>query len=101
MLILVINCGSSSVKYDLYDIDGESLGLCRGVVERIGEDSSTLTYEAAGKEAVKSKVECPNHHRAIEIIKKALIDPESGVLSDVTEVKGVGHRVVQDRKSVV
>ena len=94
MLILVINCGSSSVKYDLYNIDGESRDLCRGVVERIGADSSTLTHEALGKDGIKNNVDCRDHHKAIEIIKEALVDREIGVLSDVSEVKGVGHRVV-------
>lgn len=93
MLILVINCGSSSAKYDLFDVEKES-SFCRGVVERIGEEHSTLTHEVNGKEATAKEVSCPNHHKAIEIIRDALTDKEKGVLRDVSEVSGVGHRVV-------
>jgi len=93
MLILVINCGSSSAKYDLFDVKKEA-SLCRGIVERIGEGSSGLTHEAEGKGTVQKKASCPDHHRAIEIIKDALTDPAKGVLKSVDEVAGVGHRVV-------
>ena len=93
MLILVINCGSSSAKYELFDLEKE-VHICKGVVERIAEEESTLSHECNGKEAVTRKVACSNHHQAIEIIRDALIDPESGVLSDLSEVAGVGHRVV-------
>ena len=93
MLILVINCGSSSAKYDLFDVKEET-SLCRGVVERIGEESSSLMHEAEGKGKIEKKISCPDHHKAIEIIKDALTDPEKGVLKDVNEVVGVGHRVV-------
>ncbi|MBU0683565.1 MAG: acetate kinase [Candidatus Omnitrophota bacterium] len=94
MFILVINCGSSSAKYDLFDVDGKSSDLCRGIVERIGEDSATLTHEIMGEEKVHRKVSCRDHHQAIEIIRDALIDEKKSVLRDTSEVKGVGHRVV-------
>jgi len=94
MLILVINCGSSSVKYDLFDIDGASSDLCRGVVERIGEDSATLTHEVTGAKKTHRKIVCRNHHQAVEIIRDALLDEDKSVISDASEVKGVGHRVV-------
>ncbi len=93
MLILVVNCGSSSVKYDLFDIEKEE-SLCRGIVERIGEEHSALTHECAGRDKVRNDVTCSDHHRAIEIIKETLTDPDIGVLSGVGEVDGVGHRVV-------
>ena len=93
MLILVINCGSSSAKYDLFDVDKES-SLSRGIVERIGEDASILTHECTGRDKLEEKLKCPDHHTAISIIKDTLIDPEKGVLSSVEEVTGVGHRVV-------
>ncbi|MFC1480029.1 acetate/propionate family kinase [Candidatus Omnitrophota bacterium] len=94
MLILVINCGSSSAKYDLFDAGKEFSVLCKGTVERIGESSSSLTHEVASKGTLEEKVKCPDHHRAIEIIKEALTDAAKGVLADVSEVAGVGHRVV-------
>jgi len=93
MLILVINCGSSSAKYNLFNVEEET-SLCRGVVERIGEDNSELVHEVPGKDKIREKVSCPDHHRAIEIVRDALIDPDKGVLSDVSEVTGIGHRVV-------
>ncbi len=93
MLILVINCGSSSAKYELFDVEKETTP-CRGIVERIGEDFSVLKHETAGKDRIRKEVACPDHQTAIEIIKDVLTDEGGGVLSDVSEVKGVGHRVV-------
>ena len=92
MLILVVNCGSSSVKYELFDIEKEK-PLAKGVVDRIGGEVSSLTLET---EAIKldRKEFCPDHHRAMELVRDVLTDPEQGVLKDVSEVKGVGHRVV-------
>jgi len=94
MLILVINCGSSSIKYDLFDVDGANSDLCRGIVERIGEDSATITREVCGTEKICKKISCRNHHQAIEIIRDALLDGDKSVIKDASEVKGVGHRVV-------
>ncbi|MEA3490164.1 MAG: acetate kinase [Candidatus Omnitrophota bacterium] len=93
MMILVINCGSSSAKYELFVVKKEAV-LCKGIVERIGEDSSTLTHEVNGRDKVQEKVPCPNHYRAIEIIRDVLIHVDKGVINDVSEVEGVGHRVV-------
>jgi acetate kinase len=93
MLILVVNCGSSSVKYDLFNIEKET-SLCRGIVERIGEESSSITHECNSCGKIHENVKCPNHHKAIEIVREYLVDPDKGVLSDVDEVIGVGHRVV-------
>ncbi|MCK4851956.1 MAG: acetate kinase [Candidatus Omnitrophica bacterium] len=93
MLILVINCGSSSIKYDLFDIEKER-SLCRGIVERIGEESSFLKHEAGSGDRLEKKVSCRDHHQATEIVRDVLVDPEKGVLRDAGEVKGVGHRVV-------
>jgi acetate kinase len=93
MYILVINCGSSSAKYDLFTA-GDELSICKGIVERIGEDSSAITHEVNGKEAIHEEISCPDHHKAIEIIKDVLTDKEKGVLTDISEVIGVGHRVV-------
>ncbi|MFQ5952090.1 MAG: acetate kinase [Candidatus Omnitrophota bacterium] len=93
MYILVINCGSSSAKYDLFDTHKES-SICRGIVERIGEKQSLLTHECEECEKVQKEIPCSNHHQAIEIIRDALTDKESGALNDVSDVLGVGHRVV-------
>ncbi|MBD3379095.1 MAG: acetate/propionate family kinase [Candidatus Omnitrophica bacterium] len=93
MLILVVNCGSSSAKYDLFDVEKEA-SLCRGSVERIGEEGSSLTHESGENGKIHRDLSCPDHHRAIEIIRDMITDPEKGVLKDVSEVTGVGHRVV-------
>ncbi len=93
MLILVINCGSSSAKYELLNVEKETV-LCGGIVERIGEEQAFFRHEVNEKGEFRENVSCPNHHRAIEIIRDALVDPEKGVLKDVSEVCGVGHRVV-------
>ena len=93
MYILVINCGSSSAKYDLFDVANED-SICRGIVERIGEDSSLLKHEMNGEETLAKEVSCPDHYQAIEIIRDVLTDKEKGVLGDISEVSGVGHRVV-------
>ncbi|MCK5450515.1 MAG: acetate kinase [Candidatus Omnitrophica bacterium] len=94
MLILVINCGSSSAKYDLFDITKGSSDIGRGVVERIGEEVSILRYTSKGNPEVETEVRCFDHHGAIEIIKETLMDKEIGVLNDLKDVAGVGHRVV-------
>jgi len=93
MLILVINCGSSSVKYDLMDTTKE-VSLCKGIVERIGEAISSITHERNGNGKNCEQIKCPDHHRAIEIIRDFLIDSEKGVIKSLDEVAGVGHRVV-------
>jgi acetate kinase len=92
-MILVINCGSSSAKYELFDIEKES-ALCSGNVERIGAESSSLTHECVGGCGINKKIECRDHHHAMEIIRDVLTDPETGVITDAGDVKGVGHRVV-------
>ncbi|MDP8258342.1 MAG: acetate kinase [Candidatus Aadella gelida] len=93
MLILVINCGSSSVKYDLFDITKGSSDIARGTIERIGEEVSVINHHSEGKE-ISEEINCPDHHSAIEKIRDVITDKEIGVLSDVKEVLGVGHRVV-------
>ncbi|MFH1846925.1 MAG: acetate kinase [Candidatus Omnitrophota bacterium] len=93
MLILVINCGSSSLKYDLFDLGKNASEIGKGIVERIGASSSMLKYEIRGAE-IKKRVICPNHYKAVEIVRDILTDKKNGILSDITQVMGVGHRVV-------
>ena len=93
MIILVINCGSSSVKYELIDVVKEHV-LCKGIVERIGEKKSSHHHEINTRGRYHHKVKCRHHHSAIEIIRDILVHAEKGVLKDVSEVAGVGHRTV-------
>jgi acetate kinase len=92
MLILVINCGSSSAKYQLYDIVNNR-SLAKGVVERIGQESSRLRHLKNGF-SVTRKAYCENHHVAISIIVDVLTDKRYGAIGSKAEIRGVGHRVV-------
>lgn len=93
MKLLVINAGSSSLKYQLYDMRDESV-LAKGLVERIGMDSSILTHKPTGKEDVTEVSEILEHTTAIRKVLDKLVDPECGVLKSVEEIQAVGHRVV-------
>ena len=92
MVILTLNCGSSSAKYQVYDWDNKDV-LANGVVERIGIDGSGITHKAKGnKTEIKSP--CPTHKEAIELILKTITDKEIGVIPDMSVIKAVGHRVL-------
>ncbi|WP_172196268.1 acetate/propionate family kinase [Saccharibacillus qingshengii] len=93
MKVLVINSGSSSLKYQLYDMTDESV-LAKGLVERIGMDSSILTHKPAGKEEVVEVSEILEHNTAIRKVIDKLTDSVHGVVSSVDEINAVGHRVV-------
>ena len=94
MKILVLNCGSSSLKYQLIDMSNEEV-LCVGLVERIGIEGSVLKQEKDGVEG-KLIVEQPmkNHQDAINLVLDAVVDPQYGGVKDIKEVEAVGHRVV-------
>lgn len=91
MNILVINAGSSSLKYQLIDINTEKV-LAKGLCERIGIDGSTLTHKGAKEVVIKQPM--PTHVEAIKLVLNALIDPEHGVIKGMDEIGAVGHRVV-------
>lgn len=93
MKLLVINAGSSSLKYQLYDMTDESV-LAKGLVERIGMDSSILTHKPTGKEDVTEVSEILEHTTAIRKVLDKLVDSECGVLESVDEIQAIGHRVV-------
>jgi acetate kinase len=93
MIILALNCGSSSVKYQLYDWNRRDI-MTRGNVERIGLENSFITHEEPGKDVYKAEYNCPNHEEAIKLIISTLTDKEVGVIKDMKEIAAVGHRVV-------
>lgn len=93
MNILVINCGSSSLKYQLIDADSESV-LAKGLCERIGIDGSRITYQPAGGNKVVTESPMPTHTQAIQLVLEALTNSEYGVIKNLDEVGAVGHRVV-------
>ena len=96
MKILVINCGSSSLKYQLIDMENESV-MAKGLCERIGIEGSKLTHKANGKEMVIEQ-SMPAHTEAIKLVMQALVDPEYGVIKDIKEISAVGHRVLHGGK---
>ncbi|MBO5489673.1 MAG: acetate kinase, partial [Eubacterium sp.] len=92
MKVLVINCGSSSLKYQLIDSETEE-ALAVGICERIGIDGR-LTHKPAGGEKIKTETEMPNHEVAIQVVLNELTDPEYGVIDNLEEIDAIGHRIV-------
>ncbi|MBR4890980.1 MAG: acetate kinase [Clostridia bacterium] len=93
MKVLVINAGSSSLKYKLMDMDNE-LVMAKGLCERIGLDKSRLKHTPEGGETVVIEKDMPDHSVAIKLVLDALTDKDHGVISDMSEISAVGHRVV-------
>ncbi|HHY41658.1 MAG TPA: acetate kinase [Thermoanaerobacterales bacterium] len=93
MKVLVINCGSSSLKYQLFDMNDKSV-LAKGLVERIGLEEGTLKHTPKGMEKVVISEKIPNHKVAVKMMLDALLDENYGVLKSISEISAVGHRVV-------
>ena len=94
MKILVINAGSSSLKYQLFDMDDEKV-LAKGNCERIGMEGSLIGHKTADGRHRETKVSMPDHTAAFMQVKDALTDSEAGVIKDLNEVSAIGHRIVQ------
>ena len=95
MKILVINAGSSSLKYQLFDMDNESI-IAKGTCERIGIDGSVITYENKVKNTGKevNETPMPDHNKAVSLVLEALTNEKTGVLKSLDEIGAVGHRIV-------
>ncbi len=93
MNVLVVNSGSSSIKYRLFDMTDESL-LAKGLVERIGIKGSLINHYPAEKEPMKKEEEIPDHRKGIKLVIDALLNDQYGVIKDISEISAVGHRVV-------
>lgn len=93
MKILVVNCGSSSLKYQLIDMDNESV-IAKGLCERIGIDGSKLTHQPADKDKYVVESPMPDHTVAIQMVMDALQDKDHGVIENTEEIAAVGHRVL-------
>ena len=93
MKVLVINAGSSSIKYQLIDMSNETV-LAKGMCDRIGIAGGNFKHKVPGKDDYKIDVQMANHGEAIQIIVKTLTDPEHGVINSMDEIKAVGHRVL-------
>ena len=92
MIVLVVNCGSSSIKYQLYNMPEKKV-LAKGLAEKVGESTSLLTHRKGGEKFEIAKP-IANHKIGIEMILACLTDAKMGVLSNVKEISAVGHRVV-------
>ncbi len=93
MYVFVLNCGSSSFKYQLLDMSNEHR-VAAGLVERIGMKDSILAYEPADGEKVKEVTDIANHEMAIKLVLNKLVDPKIGVIKSLSDITAVGHRVV-------
>lgn len=93
MNILVLNCGSSSIKYQLLDMKAEPTLLAKGLVEKIGLPVGNFTHKPTGKDNYTVAEPIPDHTAGIDLILKALVNEKHGVISALTEIKAVGHRV--------
>ncbi|HIW35699.1 MAG TPA: acetate kinase [Candidatus Treponema faecavium] len=93
MVILTLNCGSSSAKYQVYDWEHKDV-LASGVVERVGQAGSAITHSAKGRDDFTKESACPTHKEAIELIIATITDKDTGVISDMSVIKAVGHRVL-------
>ena len=93
MDILALNCGSSSVKYQLFDWTKKEV-IAKGMVERVIVGDSFIIHEVPGRETHREESECPDHQVAIDLIIKTLTDPVHGVLKEIDQISAVGHRVV-------
>ena len=93
MKVLVINCGSSSLKYQVFDMDCEIL-MAKGLVERIGLDGSVIKHEKVGRDKFVNETPMKDHKEAIKQVLDAIVDQDHGVLKSMAEIGAVGHRVV-------
>ncbi len=96
MIILVLNCGSSSLKYQLLDMKGDEVYdlMAKGLVERIGMDAGCIKHQTAGKDKYVREMPISDHTVAIKVVLEALLDKEHGILSTLEDIEAVGHRVV-------
>ncbi|MBQ8021133.1 MAG: acetate kinase [Bacteroidales bacterium] len=97
MIILVINCGSSSIKYQLLDMKNDDIFdvIAKGIAEKIGLPEGILQYAPAGKERIVRELPIADHKVGMQLILEALTDPEHGVLKSLEDIEAVGHRIVQ------
>jgi len=93
MKVLVVNAGSSSIKYQVFDMTDESV-LAKGLVDRVGIPGTTLEHKPAGKDEVVIKKDLPDHTEGMKLVLEVLVNPEYGCIKSMDEIGAVGHRVV-------
>ncbi len=96
MIILVINCGSSSIKYQLLDMKSDDVYdlIAKGIVEKIGLPSGIFQYAPAGRDKIVRELPIPDHKEGMRLVLHALADKETGVLKSIDDIEAVGHRIV-------
>jgi acetate kinase len=100
MKVLVLNCGSSSLKFQLFDMDQEDV-LAKGVVEKIGSSEAILTYAPTGREKMVQTREIQNHDTALNLVFSTLMHPKNGVIKSKSEIDAIGHRIVHGGEEFV
>ncbi len=95
MIILVLNCGSSSIKYQLFEMGGSTAVIAKGMVERIGFTDAVISHKPTGKDKYKHITPIMDHTTGINLLMAALVDAEHGVISKIEDIAAVGHRIVQ------
>ncbi len=104
MIIMTLNCGSSSVKYQVYDWTKREV-LATGIVERVTQEGSRILHKIPGADELEIARDCPNHREAIQLIMNTIVDGKHGAIDSIDEVKAVGHRMVHGgerfKKSVI
>jgi acetate kinase len=100
MIILVINCGSSSIKYQLFDMKSDDVYdvIAKGIAEKIGLPVGRLQFTATGRDKIVKDLPIPDHASGMKLILDALVDPKDGVLKSLDDIEAVGHRIVQGGK---
>jgi len=93
MKVLVVNAGSSSIKYQVFDMNDESV-LAKGLVDRVGIPGTTLKHEPTGKDDVLIKKDLPDHTAGMKLVLEVLVNDEYGCIKSMDEIGAVGHRVV-------
>ena len=98
MKVLVVNAGSSSIKYQVFNMEDESV-LAKGLVDRVGIPGTTLEHKPTGKDEVIIKKDLPDHTAGMKLVLEVLVNSEYGVLTTMDEISAVGHRVVHGGES--
>ena len=93
MIVLVLNCGGSSVKYQIFDLE-QDIVICKGMTERIGQGGSALTHSVVGRDKAEILHDMPDHGAALALILETVADPHIGAIRTISEIGAVGHRVV-------
>ena len=93
MKVLVVNAGSSSIKYQVFDMTNEAV-LAKGLVDRVGIPGSSLKHEPLGKDEVVIKQDLPDHTEGMKLVFDVLVNPDYGCIKSMDEIGAVGHRVV-------